>query len=76
MIELEEGYGDFRIPGKGKCILKTNAPKHVTWLLSVILGVLGILGQIVPVAALTPYSFWLVAIAFIVLALATVLEGL
>lgn len=56
--------------------MKLNAPKQATWLISVILGVLGILGAVVPIAELAPYSFWLVGIAFIILAIATAVRGL
>jgi hypothetical protein len=57
--------------------VKTNAPSLVIWVISVILGVLGILLHfgIIKIATLTPYIFWLVAVAFILLALASILRG-
>ena len=55
-----------------------RAPKSSTWLISVILAVLGILLYlgIIRIPLLTPYDFWLVAVAFILLALGSILKGL
>jgi len=58
--------------------MKMNAPKTVTWLVAVIVGVVGILLSlgVVAIPIISPYAFWLVAAAFILLALATLLKGL
>jgi hypothetical protein len=56
--------------------MKLSAPTQPVWLIAIVLGVLGILAQVVPIAALVGYSFWMVAIAFILLAIATMLKGL
>ncbi len=58
--------------------MKTNAPQLVTWWIALVLGVLGIVTHIgvVSVPAIGVYSFWLVAAAFVLLALATVFKGL
>lgn len=56
--------------------MRLNAPKKITWLIAVIVGVVGILAQLLPIAILAPYAFWLVAGAFVLLALATYLKGL
>jgi hypothetical protein len=56
--------------------MKTNAPKQVTWIISVVAGALGILGYLAVVPPLAPYAFWLVCAGFVILALASVLEGL
>ena len=55
-----------------------RAPKSSTWLISVILAVLGILLYlgIIKIALLAPYDFWLVAVAFILLALGSIIKGL
>lgn len=55
--------------------MKTNAPKQVTWWVAVIIGAAGILANFVTIPVLSGFSFWLVAIGFILLALATVLRG-
>jgi hypothetical protein len=55
-----------------------RAPKSSTWLISVILAVLGILLYlgIIKIPLLAPYDFWLVAVAFILLALGSIIKGL
>ncbi|MEL7058425.1 MAG: hypothetical protein AAGN46_00205 [Acidobacteriota bacterium] len=56
--------------------MKLNAPTQAVWILAVILGVLGILGFFGVVAPVAGYSFWLVMIAFVLLAMATVVRGM
>jgi hypothetical protein len=56
--------------------MKLNAPKTITWWIAVILGVVGIIGSFVAIPFISVYAFWLVAIAFVLLALATALSGL
>ncbi len=56
--------------------MKLSAPTQPIWIIAVVLGVLGILAKVIPIAALAAYSFWMVAIAFILLALATMLKGM
>ncbi|MCW5873261.1 MAG: hypothetical protein KIS88_01305 [Anaerolineales bacterium] len=55
--------------------LNLSAPKQVTWVISAILGVLGLLGHFA-ILPLGSYAFALVAIGFVVLALATAVSGL
>jgi phosphatidylglycerophosphate synthase len=62
---------DFR---KGGVIMKMNPPKFITWLIALILGVLGIILYILGKWA--PYNFWLVAVAFVLFVLASFLKGL
>jgi hypothetical protein len=58
--------------------VKTQAPKSIVWLISVILAALGILLylRIISIPVLAPYDFWLVAVAFVLLALGNILKGL
>ena len=56
--------------------MKLSAPTQPVWLIAVILGVVGILGHYAPIAAVAPYSFVLVCIAFVLLALACMMKGL
>jgi nicotinamide riboside transporter PnuC len=56
--------------------MKLSAPKTVTWWIAVVLGVLGILGNFVTLPFVSGLSFWLVAIGFVLLALATYLKDL
>ncbi len=55
-----------------------NAPKFITWLIAVILGVLGIISHlgIVAIPGVFGYSFWFVTAGFALLAIATAVRGL
>ncbi|NPA31704.1 MAG: hypothetical protein GXO37_06890 [Chloroflexi bacterium] len=56
--------------------MQLNAPQKLTWWIAVILGVLGILAHFVALPVLSGLSFWLVTLAFLLLALATYYKGL
>jgi hypothetical protein len=58
--------------------VKMRAPKSSTWFISVILAVLGILLYlgIIKISLLLPYNFWIVAVAFILLAFGSIIKGL
>lgn len=56
--------------------LKLSEPKEVTFVIAVILGVLGILAELVTIPSLSSFSFWLVAIAFVLLAVGALVDGL
>ena len=54
---------------------KLNAPSQTLWLISVILGGLGIVSSQVVISGVTPYSFWLLAVGFLILVIATLTKG-
>lgn len=56
--------------------MKLSAPKVITWWIAVVLGVLGILLHLgwLNIAALSSYVFWIEALAFLVLAIATLIK--
>ena len=56
--------------------LKLSAPTVPIWAVAVILGVLGILANLVVIPILSPLAFWMVALAFVILAVATMIKGL
>jgi len=56
--------------------MKLSAPKQVTWLVAVVVGVAGILANFVTIPVLSGISFWLVVVGFVLLALATLLKDL
>ncbi|MCD4801386.1 MAG: hypothetical protein K8R16_00440 [Anaerolineales bacterium] len=56
--------------------MRLNAPKKNTWIIAVVIGVVGIIAKFVAIPYLSIYAFWLVVIAFVLLALATYLKGL
>jgi len=61
---------------KGERIMKVNAPTERFWWISVILGVIGILGYFVAIPFVTVNAFWFVTVGFVVLVLSTVLKGM
>ena len=56
--------------------MRLSAPKKATWLVAVVLGGLGIVSQYVPLGSLSANSYWLVAAGFVILTLATALDGM
>ncbi|NOZ62811.1 MAG: hypothetical protein GXO74_14155 [Calditrichaeota bacterium] len=58
--------------------MRLNQPKQVTWWISLILAVLGILGKwvLTSVAFLSSYAFILLLVGFALLWLATFVKGL
>jgi len=56
--------------------MKLSAPKQVTWVIAVVLGVLGLLGSLVALPIVGGSSFWLVFLGFALLAIATLVDGL
>jgi hypothetical protein len=57
-------------------LMRLNAPKKIIWLISLIVGLLGVIFSVVTVPFLTTISFWLVVIAWLLLILATYLKGM
>lgn len=55
--------------------MNLSPPKFVTWIIALVLGVLGLLGQIA-IPALAGIAFWLVLIGLALLLLATAITGL
>ena len=56
--------------------MRLNAPKTLTWLIAIILGLLGLLGHFVALPIITPYAFWFVFAGLGLLALGNFLKGL
>ena len=58
--------------------MKLSAPKASTWWIAVVLGVLGVLLHlgVLTIAGLSGYAFWLVTIAFVLLAVGALIKGL
>jgi hypothetical protein len=45
--------------------LKFSAPKQITWIVALILGIVGILASLVTISVITPaIGFWLLAAAW------------
>lgn len=56
--------------------MKLTPPKTVTFWISLILGVLGILGTLTNISFVTPNAFWFLAVGFILLVLSVLVKGL
>lgn len=56
--------------------IRLSAPKVITWVIAVIVGAVGILAHLVTIQVLSGYAFWLVAAAFVLLAIASLIKGL
>ena len=60
-----------------KIDMTLSSPKMITWVIALILGIVGILANLValPVVSAT-LGFWLLVIAFLLLLVASVVKGL
>ena len=56
--------------------MKLSAPKMVTWIGAVVLGVLGLLSRYVSIPFVTRYDFWFVVAGLVVLVLGTLIKEL
>ena len=56
--------------------MKLSAPKQVTFWIAVVIAVVGLIAGLVTIPVLSGFAFWLVVIAFVILALANVLGGM
>lgn len=56
-------------------IMTPSAPKQITWIVGILLGILGIIGHFTQVQFLTEHSFNLLMAGFIILVLGTSLKG-
>lgn len=57
--------------------MRLNAPTKLVWIIAVVLGVLGLLGELssgIPI--ISQFSFWFVVIGWLLLAIATLLKGM
>ena len=58
-------------------LMKTNAPKQITWIIALILGVVGILANLVDIPVITPeIGSWLVVAGWALLLIATSTRGI
>ena len=53
--------------------MRLSAPKNITWWIAIALGMIGFLGTFM---ALGSISFWLLFLGFVLLAVATMVDGL
>jgi threonine/homoserine/homoserine lactone efflux protein len=56
--------------------MQLSAPKQITFWIAVVLAVLGVLASLVSIPVLSGFAFWLVVLAFVVLAVGNLVEGI
>lgn len=57
--------------------MKLSAPRQITWIIALVLGVVGILANLASIPAITPeLGFWLVVAGWALLLIATITRGL
>ena len=57
--------------------MKLSAPKQITWIIALILGIVGILATVASVPVITPaIGFWLLVVGWALLLIATITRGL
>ena len=56
--------------------MRLNAPKKIWWMVSLILGVLGVVAHFVVIPFVTVNLFWFLAVAWLLLVLSTWLKGM
>jgi uncharacterized membrane protein HdeD (DUF308 family) len=57
--------------------MKYSAPKQITWIIGLILGIVGILANLVALPVITPViGFWLLAVGWALMIIATITKGL
>jgi hypothetical protein len=57
--------------------MKLNSPKQITWIVALILGIVGILATVAGLPVITPaLGFWLVVAGWVLLLIATITRGL
>jgi cytochrome c oxidase subunit IV len=56
--------------------MKLSAPKQITFWIAVIVAVVGVVAYLVTSLGLSGYAVWVLVVAFIILALGNLIEGL
>jgi uncharacterized membrane protein HdeD (DUF308 family) len=57
--------------------MRFSAPRQITWIIALILGVVGILANLTSIPVITPtIGFWLVVVGWALLLIASITRGL
>jgi hypothetical protein len=56
--------------------MRLTAPKQITWIIAVILGVVGIVGELATGLGIQDAAFWIVLVGLALMLLATYIKGL
>jgi hypothetical protein len=56
--------------------MKLSAPTQIVWIISLVLGIVGLIGASVTIPFVSTYAFWLVLIGLVVMLVATMMKGM
>ncbi len=56
--------------------MNLSAPKNLTFWVAVVVAIVGVIASLVTIPVLSGFAFWLVVIAFIILAAGNLVDGL
>jgi len=56
--------------------MKLSAPKNITWIIALVLGIIGLIAQLVTIPVISGLAFWIVLVGLLLMLLATYIEGL
>jgi len=56
--------------------MKLNPPKTITFWISIVLAVLGLIGALVTIPFLSAFAFWFLFVGFVLLVLGLLVKGL
>jgi hypothetical protein len=56
--------------------MELSAPKQITWWIALIIGVIGVVANLVTIPVLSGFAFWIVVVALVLLLVATFVPGL
>ena len=56
--------------------MRLNAPKQITWIIALILGIFGLLGTVATIPVISGLAFWLVLVGLGLMLLATYIRDL
>jgi len=56
--------------------MKLNAPKQISWLIALVLGILGLLGALFTIPFVTNFAIWFIFVGLVLMLAATFFEGL
>ena len=59
-----------------RCEMKLSEPKVLTFIIAIVLAALAVLGALINIPFVTDYAFWVLLVAFALLALANLIKGL
>ena len=65
----------FRSRGRG-WFFRTKQPHHFTFLIALLLAIVGVVGAGIQFEFISAHAFWLVVAAYVVLALGCLIDGL